>query len=346
MNGRMKQRIISGLLFLIVAAKLMAVPMAGAISLAHPGHPPRSTRTTDMLMPMTEDVVIKDDIKLRRMRLTTPRPKGTILLLHGFPETLHAWEKIAPALAADYEVHAFDWPGYGLSSRPSPDRFSYAPRDYARILDGYIESADIDTAQLTIYATDIGALPALLLALEKPAIARSIVVGDFAPFDRPHLMYESLRSLKAPGTADQVRAALNRNRSEILANTFTRGLTAAARFAVSAGYSQDLARGWDHGGMSSADAFYHYYSHFTRDQNFFEANLARLQTPVRMIWGERDLYIDPAMGAELANRAGIELTLLPGVGHYPHLQSPERVIEEIRAAAGGGDQAAGPGDPE
>jgi pimeloyl-ACP methyl ester carboxylesterase len=135
---------------------------------------------------------IDKDITLRRMVVHNPRPKGTVLFLHGFPETLYAWKDISLALANDYEVHAFDWPGYGLSSRPTVDRFSYAPKDYARVLNDYIGKAGIDTSKLTIYATDIGALPALLLALEKPGTAKTIIVGDFASFNRPLYMYESL----------------------------------------------------------------------------------------------------------------------------------------------------------
>ena len=83
-------------------------------------------------------VEIDKDITLRRMVVHNPRPKGTVLFLHGFPETLYAWKDISLALADDYEVHAFDWPGYGLSSRPTVDRFSYAPKDYARVLNEYI----------------------------------------------------------------------------------------------------------------------------------------------------------------------------------------------------------------
>jgi pimeloyl-ACP methyl ester carboxylesterase len=117
---------------------------------------------------------IGQDITLRRMVLRNSKPKGTVLFLHGFPETLYAWKDIAKALADEYEIHAFDWPGYGLSSRPTVDRFSYAPKDYARILDRYFGKAVIDTSKLTIYATDIGALPTLLLAVERPDIARTI----------------------------------------------------------------------------------------------------------------------------------------------------------------------------
>jgi pimeloyl-ACP methyl ester carboxylesterase len=206
------------------------------------------------------------------------RPKGTALFLHGFPETLYAWKDIALALADDYEVHAFDWPGYGLSSRPTAERFSYAPRDYARVLGDYIRKAGIDTSKLTIYATDIGALPVLLLALERPDIANAIIVGDFAPFDRPQHMYESLQRLKAGPSMDQARAQLNQNRDEILENAFRRGLPREAQFEISPEFKDDMSRGWNQGALTTADAFANYYAHFTRDQDHFESQLGRLKT--------------------------------------------------------------------
>jgi pimeloyl-ACP methyl ester carboxylesterase len=275
---------------------------------------------------------IDDDITLRRLVVRNPSPKGTVLFLHGFPETLYAWKHIAQALGDDYEVHAFDWPGYGLSSRPTVDRFAYAPRDYARVLSKYVEKAGLDTSRLTIYATDIGALPALLLALDRPDIARTLIVGDFAPFNRPHTMYESLQALKAGPAMEQARVQLNRNRDDILANTYRRGLPKADQFEVSAEFKDDMARGWDHGAMTTADAFAHYYAHFTRDQDDFESRLARLKTPVRVIWGEKDLYIKKEMGLELAERIHAELAILPGIGHYPHLQRPQQTIDEVRAS--------------
>src|SRR5215469_11998886 len=289
-----------------------------------------------MSQPVNDDAIdffeIDEDITLRRMVLRNSTSKGTVLFLHGFPETLYAWKDIAKALADDYEVHAFDWPGYGLSSRPTVDRFSYAPKDYARILDRYIGKAGIDTSKLTIYATDIGALPTLLLAVEKPDIARTVIVGDFAPFNRPQFMYASLQSLKAGPAMHQVRASLNSNRDEILENTFMRGLPKEEHFEVAREFKDDMSRGWSQGAMTTADAFSHYYSHFTRDQDHFESQLAQLKTPVKVVWGEKDLYINKEMGVELAERLHAELTLLPGVGHFPHLQNPRLAIDEVRAA--------------
>lgn len=279
-----------------------------------------------------EFIEIAPDIKLRRMIMRNSSPRGVVLFLHGFPETLYAWAHISPILSRDYEVHAFDWPGYGLSSRPPVDSFAYAPRDYAHVLKGYIAKAGIDRSKLTIYATDIGALPALLLALEEPDVARTIIVGDFAPFNRPQHMYPSLQNLKSRPASDQTRAAMNQNRDEILENAFRRGLPKGQQFEVSQEFKDDMLRGWAQGDTSSADAFYYYYSHFTRDQDYFESNLARLKTPIKVIWGEDDFYIAKEMGIELATRANAPLILLADRGHYPHLQSPEQTVDEIHAS--------------
>lgn len=275
---------------------------------------------------------IHSDMKLRRMIVHNSRPKGIVLFLHGFPETLYAWKELSLTLAKDYEVHAFDWPGYGLSSRPPAERFSYAPKDYARVLKEYITKSGIDSSKLVIYATDIGALPALILALDEPNFAKKIIVGDFAPFDRPQYMHPNLQSLKSKPSSDRTRAHMNNTRDEILENAFRRGLSKEEQFEVSQEFKDDMFRGWSQNNITSADAFYHYYSHFTRDQDYLESNLDKLQTPVKVIWGEKDFYIKKEMGVEFAKKTNTDLIILSGLGHYPHLQSPKQTIEEIRAS--------------
>ena len=312
----------SPLLKLLAGAMLFVTPAA----LAYAHQPTQQAQTMD-----TEFIKIADDMTLRRAIVGNAGAKGTVLLLHGFPETLHTWDEVAQGLSADYEVHAFDWPGYGQSSRPPVEQFAYSPKDYARILRAYIEVSGIDRSKLTIYATDIGALPALLAALEEPGIAKTIIVSDFAPFNRPEYMHERLQRLKAKPSADAARLQLNAGRDDTLENAFKRGLPERSQFSISSEFAADMAHGWDHGDLTSADAFYYYYSNFTRDQDAFEARLDQLKTPVKVVWGADDIYIDREMGAELAQRINAELKLLPGIGHYAHLQSPRQTVTEIRA---------------
>lgn len=279
----------------------------------------------------TDFIRIGNDLSLRRMIAGHVSAKGSVLLLHGFPETLYTWRQVVQELSTDYEIHAFDWPGYGQSTRPPVDRFSYSPRDYARILRAYIDKAGIDRAKLTIYATDIAGLPALLAALDDPDIARTIIVSDFAPFNRPQYMHERLQRLKEKPSADEARMQLNAGRDDTLENAFKRGLPEAAQFEISSEFKADMAQGWDNGDLTSADAFFHYYSSFTRDQDDFEARLEQLRTPVKVVWGVDDIYINKEMGIELAHRIHADIRLLPGIGHYAHLQAPDQTVGEIRA---------------
>lgn len=278
-------------------------------------------------------VDVGSDITLRRMKVDNPNSKGTVLFLHGFPETLCAWTEISRELSADYEVHAIDWPGYGLSSRPAADQFSYSPKDYARVLGEYIKKSGIDTSKLTIYGTDIGALPALLVALDDPNIAKTIIVGDFAPFNRPQYMHDRLQGLKSEPSASATLAAYKtRTGKEIFETAVRGGFPKEAQFEVAADFKEDVSSSWNHGGMTPPDAFYHYYSHFTRDEDYLEANIGKLKTPVKVVWGEKDIYITKEMGIEFAKAINVDITLLPGIGHYPHLQSPKQTVEEIRAS--------------
>ncbi|TCR76830.1 alpha/beta hydrolase [Rhizobium sp. BK376] len=271
-------------------------------------------------------------ISLRRLVARSAAPKGTILLLQGFPETVAVWKDVIADLVSDYDVHSFDWPGYGLSSRPAPEEFSYSPTDFSTILKAYVLASGIDCSRLTIYGTDIGSLPVLLAALEEPDIAKNIIVGDFAPFNRPQFMSENLQNLKSEPTASKARAYFNNAGTQIPANAHRIGSPPEAAMNIHPDVVKDMTEGWTDGKFSSGDAFYHYYSHFTRDEDYFEANLGKLATPVKVIWGELDHYINKGMGEELSQKLGVPLKVLPGIGHYPHAQAPELVAAEIRAS--------------
>lgn len=57
-----------------------------------------------------------------------------LLLMHGHPQTLVCWHKVAPALARDFTVVLTDLRGYGDSSKPEggPDHVAYSKREMAR----------------------------------------------------------------------------------------------------------------------------------------------------------------------------------------------------------------------
>jgi pimeloyl-ACP methyl ester carboxylesterase len=62
----------------------------------------------------------------------------------------------------------------------------------------------------------------------------------------------------------------------------------------------------------------------------WESALEKTSTPLRFVWG----MADPVSGAHMAEvirerRPGADLVELPDVGHYPQLEVPARVAEEV-----------------
>ena len=65
----------------------------------------------------------------------------------------------------------------------------------------------------------------------------------------------------------------------------------------------------------------------------YEGQLARISSPVQLIWGEEDTDV-PVSAAETAQAliADASLEVLPGVGHFVPLQAPEVLREAIEKA--------------
>ncbi len=82
-----------------------------------------------------------------------------VICLHGYPDNLQIWSRLAPVLAASHEVIAFDWPGMGYSeSWPG----GATPEHMAERLLSLMEDWKLDRAHLL--GIDMGGQPALVFA--------------------------------------------------------------------------------------------------------------------------------------------------------------------------------------
>ena len=106
--------------------------------------------------------------KLRVARLGNGR---ALVLLHGYPDNLQIWCELAPRLASDFEVIAFDWPGLGCSD-PWPG--GATPAHMADRLAVLLDSWRID--RTTLVGLDMGGQPALVFAAQHPDRVESLVV--------------------------------------------------------------------------------------------------------------------------------------------------------------------------
>ena len=104
-----------------------------------------------------------------------------LLLLHGWPETLAQWHRIAPALAERFTVVATDLRGHGDSSKPpgGDGHRNYAKRVMAQ--DQVDVMAALGFERFSLAGHDRGARVAHRLALDHPARVERLALLDIAP---------------------------------------------------------------------------------------------------------------------------------------------------------------------
>lgn len=105
-----------------------------------------------------------------------------VLLLHGYPQSLVLWHKIAPRLAERYRVIAPDLRGYGESEKPnngSDDSDLYNKRVMAKDIVCLMDELGIDTFHLVGH--DRGVRVGHRLALDHPGRVKSLTSLDVKP---------------------------------------------------------------------------------------------------------------------------------------------------------------------
>jgi 2-succinyl-6-hydroxy-2,4-cyclohexadiene-1-carboxylate synthase len=236
---------------------------------------------------------------------------GRVVLVHGFTQTLAAWEPVAARLRARWRLLRVDLPGHGGS---------------AAVRAGFGETAALLGAcggQAAYVGYSLGGRLCLRLALDRPELVRALVllgaapgIADPAERARRRLADEALAHAVE---RDGVAAFLDRwlagplfatlpperaGRQDRLANT-PEGLAAALRL-LGAGAQPPL---WD--------------------------RLAGLRCPTLLVAGALDAKF-AAVAAEVAAAVGpaARVALVPGAGHAAHLECPAEVaalLEEFLA---------------
>ena len=104
-----------------------------------------------------------------------------VLLLHGFPQCLALWGKVAPLLAERFRVVCADLRGYGDSSKPvcAADASNYSFR--AMAADQVALMRELGHDRFHVVGHDRGARTAHRMALDSSEAVRSLAVLDIVP---------------------------------------------------------------------------------------------------------------------------------------------------------------------
>jgi haloacetate dehalogenase len=104
-----------------------------------------------------------------------------LLMLHGFPQNLAMWARVAPLLAQRHTVICADLRGYGDSSKPAcdADLANYSFRQMAADQVGLMQALGFN--RFDVVGHDRGGRTGHRMALDTPDVVRSLAVLDIVP---------------------------------------------------------------------------------------------------------------------------------------------------------------------
>ncbi|WOC11958.1 putative oxidoreductase EphD [Gordonia sp. MP11Mi] len=145
---------------------------------------------------------------------TAAADRPTVVFVHGWPDTHHLWDRIAPQLAEHYRVFAYDTRGFGESDRPD-DVPSYRLAGLAQDLFAVIGSVT-DGGSAHVVAHDWGSVQTWE-AVTTPGAETSI--ASFTSVSGPNLDFlgEWARAQLASPTPGNISRAL----SQVASSAYT-----------------------------------------------------------------------------------------------------------------------------
>ncbi|KIF79608.1 alpha/beta hydrolase [Streptomyces sp. 150FB] len=245
-----------------------------------------------------------------------PGDAPVVVLLHGFPTSSHMFRHLIPALADQYHVIAPDHIGYGRSSMPSVDQFSYTFDNLTEITAGLLEGLGVH--RFSIYVHDYGAPIGWRLAMDSSFEVTAIITqsgnaymeGFAQPFWDDLFAYASS---PGPDTEPGARAKLT---SQTTRWQYENGVEDVSLVSPD---------GWNHdqhlldrpGNDDVQLALFRDYptnvDGYPALQEYFRSS----RVPLLAVWGEGDEIFAPDGARAFArDLPDAEIHLLPTTGHF------------------------------
>ena len=282
-----------------------------------------------------EHQVPRDGFKLYAREFgAAHRGKGpTIFLMHGFPDSLHLYDLVAPRLARSRHVVSFDFLGWGRSDKPADHRYDVASlrRDIDAVVDHF------KVKEMVFVVHDSSGQPGIDWALDnEDRIAGLVLLNTY---------YSPIAALKPPEAIArfsedgwwrdiQVFGAM---RSDSLWQSGV--MEQLGKFTQSDEVRRVQVRVFAHQALGIRPAFFGLNRVLRAEVAKRAKSVPRLKAfrkPVRIVFGAGDPYLNADVGRAFHTLfPGSELFLVDDAMHYVQLDQPEEVAALVLGLPGG-----------
>ena len=241
-----------------------------------------------------------------------------LVLLHGWMMSHWYFRPLIDGLGGAREIIAIDLPGFGESDRPSPSAFAYDLSAFADVVDGVLQSLDLDSAD--VIGHSMGGGTAMTLAARHPERVQRLVLVAPAVYPLPLLPWQARLGLTAVVGPLLFKHVYSRR-------DFARG---CREWSVRQGRLLDddwidyfWARLNRAGGRESTYACLRMLTSLAAHN----ADPGRVRAPTLIVWGDEDRLVPLAHGRRLQRAvAGARLEIVPASGHTPFLERPAEFL--------------------
>ena len=255
------------------------------------------------------------------------------VLMHGFPDNQHIYDDLVPHLAAaGRRVVTFDFLGFGQSEKPAGAHYSF--RQQLDDLEAVVDQLGL--SRIVPVAHDSSGAAALNFAIAHPNRTAALVILNAAFATSPSARWPELITLfGTPGLAALTGAIIQSPQQfdwivNFQREAFKRSLADKHKAHYDAFLGPLIDRNFrqDGAGPAFVEMTAQFFDELDRNAARIP-DLAKLDIPVKIIWGENDPYLtaDHArdFGTYLKNSS---LRLLPA-GHWLQLDEPALVAAEM-----------------
>ena len=253
-----------------------------------------------------------------------------IVLMHGFPDNLHLYDRLVAFLSPPRRVIVFDFLGWGLSDKPSG--YAYSAANQEADLDAVINQLELANAVLV--AHDASGPPAIDWARHHPNRVASLVLLN--------TYYSAMPTLRPPEAIFLFSTPLIRNVARPVSGLFNHLIFRrmywwqVGRFFRDADVRRQfvplLYQQFD-AMPSTRPAFFRLNEDLLptiRSRTKAVSELQKFRRPVRIIFGASDPYLNEGVARKFHDLfPSSDLFLLPGARHFVQMDEPERVASLI-----------------